>query len=381
VTALDSLRVLVIHEWLYTRAGSERTLEQILQVFPQADLHAGVVASEFRETDPLARRARESWVGRIPGARTHHRWFLPLHALAWAGMDASGYDLVISNSHAFEKCVRVRPGTTHLCYCYSPPRYIWDLQSVYQEHGTLAQRLALSTAAPVLRAIDRGAASRVDHFLSISKTVAGRVARHYGRESNVVYPPVQAKPQGDARGATGFLLYLGRLVGYKRVDLVIQAAERLGVKLIVAGDGPERSRLEQMAGSNTEFVGAVSESEAGALLSRCASFVFAGEEDFGIAPVEANAHGRPVVYFNRGGVTETMVPGRTGTPFNEPTVASLCESIERCLASSWDEPALRANAERFAPERFRAAFEENVARVLTVPGRSRRGATPAPSLR
>ncbi|MGH7720906.1 MAG: glycosyltransferase, partial [Gemmatimonadaceae bacterium] len=196
-----------------------------------------------------------------------------------------------------------------------------------------------------------------------------------------VYPPVSAKPgaggaggAGEAGGAGGagavrgeYLLHLGRLVPYKRVDLAIAAAERLGVRLIVAGDGPDRPRLERLAGPQTTFVGEVSEEEAGRLLSGCAAFVFCAEEDFGIAPLEANAHGAPVVGLARGGLLETMVPGQTAELFQQPTVDELSAAIERALVRHWPEATLRANAARFSPQRFRAAFLDSVTSALPAP--------------
>ena len=346
------VRALIVHEWLYTWAGAERCLEGIAELLPDADVIIGTITDEARSKFPIARRARETWLSRIPGARRYHRWFLPLQAAAFGTIDTSGYDVVISLSHSMGKLVRPRRGAVHVCYCFSPPRYLWDLRETHDSQATLLQRLALRTGGRLLRSLDRRGASGVDRFISISHCVADRVRRAYGRDSDVVYPPVLAKPiSGGAR--EGFLLSLGRLVPYKRVDLAIRAAESLGMKLVVAGDGPERKRLARIAGPNTEFVGAVSEEEAGRLLSSCAAFVFCGEEDFGITPLEANAHGAPVVAFARGAAVETLEEGRTGVFFAEQSPASVADAIVRCLGRGWDFEVLRANAERFSPARFR----------------------------
>jgi glycosyltransferase involved in cell wall biosynthesis len=364
----DGLRVLVVHEWLYTWAGSERALEQILAVFPQADLLVGVVTDHMRDYNAVTQRARESWLGRIPGARNHHRWFLPLQALAFATQDTAQYDLVISSSHAFGKFVRRRPGGLHLCYCYSPPRYLWDMQSVYAAQSSVGQRSALRLAAPVLRRMDRLAARGVDHFVSISRYVSDRIRRSYGRHSDVVYPPVARRSMTDTvRGprAEPYLLYLGRLVPYKRVDLAIVAAERLQMKLVVAGDGPERDRLERLGGEFTEFCGEVDESRAAALLDGCSAFVFCGEEDFGIALVEANAHGKPVVCYARGGALETMIPDVTATLFEHQNVEDVVAAVARCLEVRWDASAMLANAARFTPDRFREGFARAVSRAMS----------------
>lgn len=352
---LRGLRVLVTHEWLYTWAGAERCLEQILHVFPRADLLVGVVAPHMRDYNDVTRRAEETWVGRLPGARTRHRWFLPLHAAAFAAHDTSEYDLVVSSSHAFEKFVR--PGhATHLCYCYSPPRFLWS--DVYAGSASLAGKLALAGGGFFWRALDRRAARGVDRFVSISRHVADRVRRAYGVDSDVVYPPVSAKPVSAVSGPpeTPYLLSMGRLVEYKRTDLAILAARRIGMKLLVVGDGPERSRLERIAGPETEFLGEVPEARAGQLLEGCAAFVFAAEEDFGIAPLEANAHGRPVVCLDRGGVTETMVANRTAVFFGQQTPGAVATAIADALGRSWNADVLRANAARFSPEVFRRDF-------------------------
>lgn len=367
--SLSGLRVLVVHEWLYSWAGAERVLEQIVDVFPQADLLVGVMTERMRGYNAVTRRAKETWVGGVPGARTHHRPFLPLHALAFETYDTSKYDLVISESHAFEKCIRATSNAVHLCYCHSPPRFVWDLQHVYAAQAGPIARLALNASAPLLRAIDRRGARRVDRFVVNSRNVAERVRRSYGRDADVVYPPVVAKhgasdATADTTAASPFLLHLGRLVPYKRLDLVVAAAERLQIPLVVAGDGPERPRLERLAGKYTELLGEVSEARAAELLSSCSALVFAGEEDFGIVLVEANAHGKPVVCYAAGGAVESMVADVTATFFERQDVESLAGAITRCLGRTWDERALHANAARFAPENFRRGFRAAVARAL-----------------
>lgn len=353
---LAGLRVLLVHEWLYTWAGAERVLEQLAALMPHADILAGMVTPAMRREHAVAARAQESWAGKLPGAHAQHRWFLPAHALAFAMYDTRDYDLIVSVSHAFEKAIRPRkPGAVHLSYCLTPPRYLYDLSDAHDRLASTVQRMALRAARAPLRAMDRRFAHGVDHFVSLSRHVAERVRRAYGRGSEVVYPPVSVKATVSAPAERDdFLLTIGRLVPYKRVDLAVRAAESLGMRLVIAGDGPERARLERMAGRHAEFVGAVSESEAGRLLSSCAAFVFCAEDDFGIAPVEANAHGAPVIAYGAGGVLETIQDGVTGVFFREQTAASVADAIRRCLGMSWDEGAMHANAERFSPERFRS---------------------------
>lgn len=370
--ALRGRRVLLVHDWLVNWTGSERCVAELLEVFPNADLVVGVRSRSMAHFNDVARRARETWLSRLPGARSHHRWFLPLQAAAFATLDTRGYDLIISSSHAFSKMVRATGDAVHVCYCHSPPRYLWDLRDTYQQAAHGLQRMAFASAAGILRRVDRSSANRVDHFIANSGYIADRIWRCYGRHSDVVYPPVTPKPATDSQNGRGdFLLSLSRLVPYKRVDLAIQAAEQLGLRLVVAGDGPERSKLEAMAGRHTEFVGEVSEEEAGQLMSTCAAFMFCAEEDFGITPVEANAHGAPVVGYGRGGLLETMRPGVTAEFFEEQTVDLVSAAIRRAMGRSWDSEALRSNAARFSAENFRRGVSESVSAVLSSRDESR----------
>lgn len=358
-------RVLVVHEWLYTWAGAERVLDEIFAVFPDADLVVSFASDDMRRKHPTAARARELWVARVPGVQKHHRWFLPLQALAFATLDTRGYDLVISSSHAFAKAVRPSPGAKHLCYCYSPPRYLWDLQSTYSGQASWGQRIALRVMTPAMRTLDRRAAGGVDRFIGISHHVARRIARNYERDAGVIYPPVGLKPTPASPAVRGdFLLTLGRLVPYKRVDLAVRAAALLGMRLVVAGEGPERQKLEAMAGPECEFLGSVSESVAGQLLSTCAAFVFCAEEDFGIAPLEANAHGAPVIALRRGAAIETIPEGVAGTFFDDESPESVAEAVRACVARTWDVQALQANAARFSPARFRRELATAVEELL-----------------
>jgi glycosyltransferase involved in cell wall biosynthesis len=362
---LAGLRVLVTHEWLYTWAGAERCVAEMFRVFPNADLVAGVVTREMRSYNEITERARETWLARLPFARHRYRWFVPLQGAAFASLDTSEYDVVISSSHSFAKMVRVSAPTVHVCYCYSPPRYLWGLRDTYRMQATPIQRAALAAGTGALRWLDRRAAAGVDHFIGISQHIAERIRRSYGRVADVVYPPVVPKAVAHRPGARGdFLLHLGRLVPYKRVDLAIAAAERLGVRLIIAGDGPDRGRLQRLAGRHTQLVGQVSETEAAELLSSCAAFVHPAEEDFGIAPLEANAHGAPVIGFGRGSLTETMIAGITAELFEEQSVDAVVDATRRALSREWDTDALRANASRFSPERFREAFTASVLAAL-----------------
>lgn len=352
----DSLRVLIVHDWIVAWGGAERTVEQMLHVFPEADVVVGVMSKRRATLNEVTRRARETWMARLPFARTHHRWFLPAYPAAFATIKTTKYDLVVSSSSAFAKSVLVRRGVPHLCYCHTPPRYLWDLQSAYDADGSLAGK-ALRLAGPALRAIDRSSSRRVTRFLANSEFVAERIARAYGRSSSVLYPPVTPKPEVPRlEPRSDAFLSLGRLVPYKRVDLAVRAATQENLPLIVAGDGPERSRLEAMAGPSVSFLGEVSEAQAGKLMSNSRAMLFCAEEDFGITPVEANAHGLPVVAFGKGGARESLIDGRTAVFFDDAEPSSLLEAIERLTVTHWDDGVIRANAARFSPETFRCGL-------------------------
>ena len=353
---LAHLRVLLTHDWIVAWGGAERTVEQILQVFPQADLVVGVLGHANPHLNAVTRRARETWLARLPLARSHHRWFLPLYPAAFATLDARGYDLIISSASAFAKSVRAPAGVPHLCYCHSPPRYLWGMQEQYRLSSERAGR-ALTLAGPILRRIDRASARGVDQFIANSSCVAQRIRTAYGRESAVVYPPVVAKPTSDQRGSrTDAFLVLSRLVPYKRVDLAISAANLTGARLVIAGDGPERARLQAMAGPSVTFVGEVSEVQAGNLMERSRAMLFCGEEDFGIAPVEANAHGLPVVAFRRGGTTESLREGISAVFFDEPVAQAVADAMHRVAVVPWSDAAIRHNADRFSAQQFRTEF-------------------------
>jgi len=359
-------RILITHDWLVTWGGAERVLDELVAMFPEADIVTAIRSETVASQHSTAYRATELWPGKLPGARNHHQWFLPAEALAFFQLRSAQYDVVISSSHAFAKAPRPGRLGIHLCYCHSPPRYAWDLYDTYLSRSPFHRRLALRLGRRAFQLADRAAAGRVSHFVANSQFVARRIQQCYGRRARVVYPPVRGKGRRKERhGRDSFLLHLGRLVPYKRVDLLIEASKRLNMRLVLAGDGHDRPRLQQLAGPQVEFLGTVSEDEAADLLATCSCFVFAAEEDFGIAPIEANACGTPVVAYRGGGVPETMIEGVTAEFFDEPTAHSAAAAIQRALGRSWDEAVLVRNADRFSVDRFRSEFRASVQDALT----------------
>lgn len=285
---------------------------------------------------------------------------------AFESFDLSAYDLVLTTAHACAKGVLAPPRTRTVCYCYTPPRYLWD--QYHELTRGVRGRMAVAAVATRLRGWDRAAADRTDLFVAISETVAARVRRFYRREPVVVYPPVDtARFTPDGRPPDDHLLVVARLVPNKRVDLAVAAAARLGRRLLVVGDGPERARLERMAGPTVTFLGVRPDAELAGLYARARGFLFPGLDDFGIAPVEAQAAGRPVVAFGQGGATETVVPGVTGLFFDEPSVDALAAAIEALDRLDADPAVCRANAQRFDAAEFRRRMHAVVTGVLADP--------------
>jgi glycosyltransferase involved in cell wall biosynthesis len=314
------------------------------------------------------RRITTSFVQRLPGAARRYRHYLPLFPRAVEAFDLRGYDLVLSSSHCVAKGARPAPGARHVCYCFTPMRYVWDLYDDYfgRRAGPLVRAL-MPPVASALRRWDRRSSARVDEFVAISRHVAARVDRCYGRSAEVIYPPVDVQRFDVADGDAGdFYLVVSALVPYKRLDLAIQAVGRLGRRLLVVGSGPEERALRAVAGPGVEFLGWRLDAEIAELYRRCRAVLFPGVEDFGIVPLEAMAAGRPVVAFAAGGVLETVVPPGgheppTGLFFDAQTVDALAGALRRLEsgAIAFDPKALRARAEAFDRPRFKeriAAF-------------------------
>ena len=364
---MDGVKVALIHHWLTGMRGGEKVLEALCDLFPNADIFTLVCERDAISEKIRRHRITTSFVQNLPGSPEKFRRYLPLFPRAAARLDLSGYELVISSDASLVKAVRPDRGAQHICYCHSPPRYLWDLYEIYRsEEAGLLQRLAMPLVAPVLRRADFRAAQRVSRFIANSEAVAGRIRRHYGRESVVIHPPVDFDFfSAIERAPEDFYLFVGQLVAYKRADLAVQAFTRSGRRLVVVGDGPQRGRLESMAGPSVHFVGSVSDEVLRSYYGRCRALLFPNEEDFGIVPVEAQAAGAPVIALGRGGAMETVIDGSTGVVFEEESVAGLQKGIERFESSRFTEDACRANARRFAREVFDQRMREYLSGVTT----------------
>ncbi len=363
---LEHLRVAIVHDWLVTYAGAERVLEQMLAVFPQADLYSLIDFLPADKRDFIGNRpVTTSWLQKIPRARRYYRNYLPLMPLAIEQFDLSQYDLVLSSSHAIAKGVLTSPDQLHVCMCYSPMRYAWDLQHQYLresqlEHGPKSwlARLMLHR----IRLWDVRTANGVDHFIAISDFIARRIHKVYRRGSVVIYPPVDTDAFTLATHKEDFYLTASRLVPYKRIDLIVKAFRQMPDKrLVVIGSGPEAKRIAALAGPNVTLLGYQSTPVLREHMRRAKAFVFAAEEDFGIVTVEAQACGTAVIAYGKGGSRETVRPlgtdpqTPTGIFFDRQETASLQDAVHRFEAAQerFRPAAIRNHSERFGQHRFR----------------------------
>ncbi len=352
-------RVAMVHEWLTIPGGSEKVVMAILELLPQAELFTSVYDPEPWPPAITGRPVHASWLRRIPGATRNYTRLLPLMDAAFRSFDLSGFDLVVSSNHACAKNVITPPGVPHVCYCHTPMRYAWDPAFLEGEQLGALARLLAPPATAWLRRVDRRRAAGPDVFIANSTFVAGRIREAYGRTSHVIHPPVEvARLLEVERDPDDAYLVFGRLVPYKRVDLAIQACERLGRRLIVAGEGRDLERLRRLAGPRTEFVGHVPDDEVPALFARSRALLFPGVEDFGIVPVEAQAAGLPVIAHGVGGARDSILDGTTGVLYDAATGEGLSEAIERFESLTFATSELRANARRFAPDRFASELAE-----------------------
>lgn len=359
-------KVAVVHEWLTSHAGSEKVVEQILQVYPRAALYSLVdflpdSLRFFIQNKPV----KTSFIQHLPWARRHFRNYLPLMPAAVEQFDLSDYDIIISSHHAVAKGVLTRPDQLHISYVHTPLRYGWELQHQYLRQAGLTKGLKSIPTRAILhymRLWDVASANRVDRYLANSTYVSRRIQKTYRRPAQVIYPPVDTERFRADHPREDFYLTVSRFVPYKRVDLTVAAFTQLGLPLVVIGDGDSAAALQKMAGSNIRFLGPQPDAVVEDYMQRCRAFVFPPEEDFGITPVEAQAAGAPVIAYAKGGQAETVIHEQTGLLFPYQTVDSLVQSINGLEASvaQFDPSVLRKNAERFSIATFRTRLESFV---------------------
>lgn len=352
------MKVAFVHDWMNQIGGAEDVLEALVDLYPEAPIYTSLYAPDKMPPHWQNWDIRTNFINKLPFAHHKQQLYFPLYPFSFEQHDLRGYDLVISNKSGFCHGVITEPETVHICYCLTPTRYVWRYQQ-YAEQEQLGRltRAVLPPFLTYLRQWDRLAADRVDHFVAISQEVRSRIAKVYRRESAIIYPPVDTSRFTPSPEVDDYYLLVGRLVPYRRIDLLIEAFNKMKRPLRIAGSGRDRKRLEALAGSTIEFLGYVPDEALPDLMAKCRAFMFPGEEDFGIAPIQAMAAGRPVIAYAGGGALETVIPGKTGTLFAEQSVAAIIEAVEGFNTEKVDPESIRQHAQTFDVAHFKTQMQ------------------------
>jgi len=350
------MKVALVHDYLIRMGGAEKVLLGIRKIFPQAPIYTlfynqAKMARYFKDAN-----IRPSLLQKTPILKNHHRLALPFLPAAVESFDLREFDLIISSCSSYVKGLVLRPKTIHICYCHSPTRFLWDWTHQYQSRLSFIRKLIFHYQ----RIWDRAAANRVDYFIANSKTTACRIQKYYGRQSKVIYPPVdlgkwaEIKKNFKGKNKKEYFLIVSQLTPYKRVDIAIDAFNKLELPLIIIGQGRDSQRLQKIARKNIRFLGWQSQKAVSRYYQNCKAFIFPGEDDFGITAVEAMGYGKPVLAYGRGGVTESVIESMTGEFFEDPVSESLADGVRRLLAnySSYSPLVIRKRAEKFSEQRF-----------------------------
>ncbi|MBT6068281.1 glycosyltransferase [Candidatus Peregrinibacteria bacterium] len=368
---LRGKKVAIVCDWLTNYAGAERVISAISEIFPEAPIYTSVY-NEEKMREFKDREVRQSFIGKLPFAKKKHQLYISLMPYAFEGMNLDEYDIVISSSHACAKGIITSPSTIHVCYCHSPMRYVWDGCHEYvKNYGWYRWpfKFLIDRQLFGLRKWDRLAAERADHFIGNSKYVAERIKKYYGREADVIYPSVDTDEFELSERSGDYYLAVGRLIPYKRFDLLVDTFNSLGLPLYIVGDGKEFATLKERAADNVKLMGFVSEGELKNYYVGAKAFLFPQKEDFGIVPVEAMACGKPVIAYGEGGALETIVDGKTGVLFEEQTVESLSKAVRKFEKmhddEKFDPKVIRAHAETFSKERFQDELKKYLEELIS----------------
>jgi glycosyltransferase involved in cell wall biosynthesis len=364
---LTNLKIAIIHDFLTQRGGGEKVLEVLHDMFPNAPVYTSVYNARSMPANYQSWDIRTSFIQKLIPIPVLYRAALLFYPMAFESFDLSEYDLVISSSSSFAKGVVTLPDTVHVCYTHTPMRYAWQTSGyVKSEKMSRVTRFLLAPGLHYLRNWDVTAASRVDYYIANSSVVAQRIRKYYRRECHIIYPPVETArftPQ-KREGKSGYYIMVSRLVPYKRLDLAVRAFSQLGLPLKIVGTGRQEQTLRRLAGDTIEFLGFVDDETLPGLVAGAKAFIMPGEEDFGIAPVEANACGCPVIAYAAGGALDSQIEGVTGTLFFEPTVESLCAAIKQFEQSQFNSAEICAHAQSFDEIIFRQKFSDFLEHVL-----------------
>jgi glycosyltransferase involved in cell wall biosynthesis len=360
------MRIAIIHYWIVTWRGGEKVLKAISDQYPDADIFTHVHDPELVARELPDKIIANTFIQSLPFARTQYQKYLPLMPLALEQLDLREYDLVISNESGPAKGVIAGPNTRHLCYCLSPMRYLWDMYPDYLAGAGFATRFVMRPAMHYLRMWDQVSAQRVDEYLTISNFVAARVAKYYRRDSQVIYPPVATEDFAVSFESDDFYLSVGQLVRYKRADLLVEAFNRCGRRLVIIGEGELLKPLRRVAKPNVQFLGRQPFGVIREHYARCKALVFPGIEDFGIVPVEAMASGKAVIALAAGGVLDTVIDGLTGILYLQQSAEAIIEAVERFERSqgAFQPDVIRAHAEQFSTARFTKQFRSAVDQLM-----------------
>jgi glycosyltransferase involved in cell wall biosynthesis len=355
------MKTALVHDWLNQVGGAEDVLESLVSLYPNAPLYTSLYDRQRMPAHWQTWDIRLGFIDKLPLARRHQQLYFPLYPTCFEQFDFRGYDVVISNKSGFCHGIITGADTVHICYCLTPTRYVWRYhQYADQENLGRLVRWGLIPALTYLRQWDRLAADRVDHFIAISQEVRRRISKIYRREATIIYPPVDTNRFTPAHKVDDYYLFVGRLVPYRRLDLLIEAFNKLQRPLLIAGRGRDSDRLQALAQPNITFLGYVPDAELPGLMARCRAFMWPGEEDFGIAPIQAMAAGRPVIAYAAGGVLDTVIPG-TGVLFAEQSVRAIIEAVESFDTQTVSPAFIRRHAEQFDTAVFKAKLQAFVA--------------------
>ncbi|HMV47303.1 MAG TPA: glycosyltransferase [Blastocatellia bacterium] len=357
-------RIALVHDNFAQMGGAEKVAEALHKLLPEADLHSTLAVREKLSEELRRTEIKTTWMQRLPGLSRYYRHYFPLYPLAVESMDLSAYDLIVSSCFGYAKGVKKNADAVHVCYCHTPARWIWryDDYSAREQFGLL-KRAVLPPMLAGMKLWDLRAAQRPDYFIANSHVVARRIRDFYRRDAVVIHPPIEVNRFQPSAEQQDYYLVLSRLTAYKRIDLAIEACNKLRRKLVVVGTGSDQKRLQSLAGPTVTFLGRQPDKVVEGLVSRCRALLFTGEEDFGMVPLEVNAAGRPVIAFRGGGATETVIEGETGVFFDQPTAASLAGAIQEFENYSWNRTTLRKHAEKFDSMVFAQNFLEFLSSV------------------
>lgn len=355
------MNVAIVCDWLTTPGGAEKVVLELHAMFPHAPIYTSIYnpekLPEFRQAD-----VRTSFIQKLPRAKHHHQWYLPLMPLAFESFNLSEYDIVISSSHSCAKGIITKPDTIHICYCHTPPRYLWDRSHQYiREYGmnTMVKKMS-GRMIHKLRIWDRTAAERVDHYIANSEHVKKRIRKYYQRDAQVIHPPADIQKFRKHKEKKPYFLAVGRLTAYKKFDLLVDTFNECEDSLVIVGDGEQRKELQKRAKQNIAFLGYVTDEKLRRLYQEAEALIFPQLEDFGIVPVEAMACGTPVIAYGEGGAAETVIDGKTGVLFSKQTPARLKKAIETFRKTEFDASKIRQHAEKFS----QSAFRENIKNMI-----------------